>query len=392
MEAGVKKLSLQQGIIFVDKQSIFIFFEKAKNVFRLDLKPEVVFDLEIVSEELLSQEITNFIKVNAIPPLSAGIILSPAILFIKDYTHVKDGKEIPTEEYESQIKQFIENVPFEDPIEKRYPISKTSEKVVVVNSNFVDSLKQIFTENEFVIPSSHTPFDKGLELFTNGYSESGMRSVLGKIKSFKSTSLETSERKSEEKRVEELLASEDEKIPSKKITPKAITLMCVLGVLILILFGVSFKTFVLDSKSSPEENQPSPIPSDLNPSQVLNTPTEVQNQTSIPKTSVSILIQNGSGISQGASNLSESLKEIGYSKISITNTSTSPGTKNRIVYKSSLPSSTKEEITNLLNTLYNNLTTVETVDLSNDIVITLYDIPPLEEQIEPQIIDSQITP
>lgn len=384
IEKAKKELDPVKGVIFVDKQSILFYFEKAKGIYKIDLKPEVVYDLEVVSEDLLTQTLDQFITTNAIPPLTAIIVMSPNILFIKDVSRIKENKEIPAEEYEDGIKKFTDNVPFEDPEEKRYFISKTEEKIVVINMNYVDALKHILSRHHITIQSVNTPFDKELGGFVNGYSDAAMRSALGKIGSVKTSSVQTQEKKVEKEDVEkdeENYEVDQKPSSSKKMTPSAIRLLLVFGVLILILVGVSIKTFIFDADDL--SSVPKPTPNTSIETGSIPSPTSAPAQL-IDRDSITIQVVNATGINNEASKVSEILSSQGYSKITTSNTSSSQGANTRIVFKSSLSSQIKTEIQETISSLGVTVTTIETPDLSSDVIVTLYEPITTTPAVQPQ--------
>lgn len=379
-----KKIDPVKGVIFVDKQSILFYFEKAKGVYKIDLKPEVVFDLEVVNEDLLSQTLDQFITTNIIPPLTAIVVLSPNVLFTKDISRIKDNKEISEEEYEEAIKRFTDNVPFEDPEEKRYPLSKTSERIVVINMNYIDTLKHILSLHHISIQSVHTPFDKELGGFTNGYSDSAMKNALGKIGSVKTASVtvaEKTEAKESAEKNDENYEIQDQSPSNKKMTPATIRLLAIFGVLILILVGVSVKTFVLDADDVPLTPTPTPDPS----TQTGSTPSPT---TPVPqivdKSTIRIQVINATGITNEAAKVSDILGTEGFSRITMSNTSPSEGVNTRIVFKSSVSSQIKTEIQGIISSLGLTVTTIETPDLSSDVIITLYEPITTTPAIQPQ--------
>lgn len=129
------------SIIFLDRNRLFIY--DANNILRLDLPPQVARDLDIIDRSGFDSVVDSFIKAKKLNPGNLWIVLSDAICFSKDIPLATD-----TTKLENDVKDFLEAVPFDQIISKRFR-SQTGVRIIAANLEFVEAVIEIFERNGF---------------------------------------------------------------------------------------------------------------------------------------------------------------------------------------------------------------------------------------------------
>lgn len=180
----------QKGVIFIDKNRLDIFAEAMSNILQLPLAPDTVNNLDIISKDKLRTTIQAFISTNKLPPAIFVILLSDAILFVKNFSDQpavsgnnpqpasgqqltpqvapQPQSKIPplelakmNEEKEQQrkleIQSFLDKIPFEN-ISTKETHLPTGVQVIAANSDYIEAIKNILEEQgslvEAVVPAS----------------------------------------------------------------------------------------------------------------------------------------------------------------------------------------------------------------------------------------------
>lgn len=134
----------QPALIFLDKNGFYFFEVGLPNVITLAFSEGSVKDMDVISGSTLEEQIKSFIEQYHIAPASITMVISPNITFEKDFP------EAPVEELSEQIKKFVDTVPFERVLSKKYTIDK-GVKVIGCNEDLYLELKQSFEKNGFSI-------------------------------------------------------------------------------------------------------------------------------------------------------------------------------------------------------------------------------------------------
>ncbi len=145
--------------------------------------------------------------------------------------------------------------------------------------------------------------------------------------------------------------------------------LLIIGVLILvgILGFVIYKN--ASNKSEEGLGEPTPFENLNEPSQneTVTTPTPVP--ATVDKTKVKIQVQNGTGITGEAAYLQTQLKDLGYTNITVGNSTQQNLTATQVSFASTVPSSVVTEITAELNTIYQSVTNSTSTSTTYDVVI-----------------------
>lgn len=354
-------------IVLVNKSSLELYSETLKKAYRIDFLPQSVYDLEIISEASLDQQITTVIETNKLLQGNILIILTSSVLFQKDFPINQDKK----------IKEdFLNNIPFENTCFISLPIQKTTERILVANKDLYESIKSTFTKKGFVVTGiTLSP------LLENTVSENSQTLFSIGLKKFESLKGDAFENKEEEKKkdpetdtqeteYEDVLKPESK----KKITPRVIMLISVFGILILILFGLVLKTFIFPSK--PVSSTITPTPIEEPPSTAINPsplPTSAQDQINLQLLlkATSIQIQSSSKNSSEAARIEEGLKKEGFQNITVSANNTIQSTQ--IIFSDKLSPIVKDKALNYISGQFTEITEKIASESSNDILLTITD-------------------
>jgi hypothetical protein len=157
--------------------------------------------------------------------------------------------------------------------------------------------------------------------------------------------------------------------PQKSGGPKTILIIGIL-ILVAVLGFVVYKSATGKGDATPE---PTSFDNQIEGSQTSVETSQTSQPTSSPKpidrSAVSIVIQNGTGITGEAAYLQTQLKNMGYSDISVGNASTQDATATSVTFSKSLSADVVTEITQKLNTIYQKVTTITGTSGTSDVLI-----------------------
>jgi len=144
-------------------------------------------------------------------------------------------------------------------------------------------------------------------------------------------------------------------------------ILVLIGILGYVIYkSASGKTGEPLTEPTPYQNMAAPVENaTVTP---LATPTSSPS-ASVDKTKVKIQVQNGTGITGEAAYLQTILKGLGYTNVTVGNSATQNVTDTQVSYSNSLSSTVSNEITTKLNTVYQNVKSVNSTSTTYDIVI-----------------------
>ena len=147
--------------------------------------------------------------------------------------------------------------------------------------------------------------------------------------------------------------------------------LLIVGVLILV--GIlGFVIYKSAAKKNDETlTEPTPFDNSITPSdnQVTATPVATAAPVKTDKTKIKIQVQNGTGITGEASYLQTQLKGLGYTAVSVGNSTSQNLTATSVSFASTVPSDVVNELTTELNTVYQSVTTTTSTSTAYDVVI-----------------------
>lgn len=134
-----EKINKQNGVIWFDKTGLSIYLEN-KPFLRLNFTPDVFNNLEIIDKVKLESLIRFFIKQNNLSYLSFLLIISPDILFEKDWLLPQ------TDVQKKEETDFIDSIPFENTVTHSWT-RDNKKKLIATNQDFIFFLKEIFEKD-----------------------------------------------------------------------------------------------------------------------------------------------------------------------------------------------------------------------------------------------------
>lgn len=348
--------SKQPAIIFLDANKLDFYGSNLSSVVRLVFPKNVVSDMEVINEQNLGIFIKSFVDTYKIIPSNILIVLSPSVLFEKNFQGVLD-KQQETE----VLKKFLDNVPFTNTNTK---VEKTQNgyKIIATNRNLYQDVKNAFEKLGFHIDSVVSYYVFNLSPSVNGLDVKTALSLLKKIGIAKQNSLLSDD-------ASKASTSLESNTPNtgKKQKIRLYLLAAIFGMLFVVLIAVWFMT---NSKPSPkiQNVQLSPIP--VTPTAPA-TPKAVEASVSaslIGALRVQILSpSNKIVVSENIEKdlLASGFKTVEKGRSNVTSSSTI------IIFSNTLPASIREIISSSVGKEINDYKVQETVQPQYDVVITI---------------------
>ncbi|MDO8452862.1 MAG: hypothetical protein Q7S79_03870 [bacterium] len=155
MEANLLSFNNKSSVLIVyfARDSVQFFNPKTRVMEVEALPAGLIKDLEITDKNALAVFFKSCLQKHKLAVASALIVLSPQVFF---ETTLKSSGD----EQESEIRKFLDTIPFEAIRSKTYAQSETS-TLIAVNKNLCEALVQALEQNDIgtiaVIPSSIIP-------------------------------------------------------------------------------------------------------------------------------------------------------------------------------------------------------------------------------------------
>ncbi len=350
-------------ILLINKIGLEFYSDTQKRIHKIDFLPQSVYDLEVINESSLDQQISSVIETNKLVPGNILIVLTNSVLFQKEFKIEKDKKS---------IEDFINNIPFENTCSIIIPLTPTSERVVATNKDLYDSIKNIFVKKNFSVNGITLA-----ALLDKNVSENSQTIIslgLKKIDSIKNDVFDINKKtdsNSDDLDTNSLdpdIEIETEK--KKKITPRVIFLILVFIILILVLVGLVVKTVMYPT---PVTQQSPTLDSSTNSTDENFTPTPTDTSDSISinnlAKSLSFEIQTNQQNASSAARIREGLQKEGFENISVTVNNTTQ--TNLITFSNTLPSTVKNRVLDYVSSELSQLTERTVSEASNDILLII---------------------
>jgi len=129
------------SLIYLEKDRLF--FYNGEKVFKLDFTPQIVRDLEILNEDELISLVFQFIDSIKATPSRFLIVLSESVLFSSD------TKERDLAKIEAEFQSFIDLVPFDKVLSKKYQVEGVI-KMLATNADLINAISDSFQQRGFV--------------------------------------------------------------------------------------------------------------------------------------------------------------------------------------------------------------------------------------------------
>ena len=141
----------------------------------------------------------------------------------------------------------------------------------------------------------------------------------------------------------------------------------IIFIVLLILGGAGIFFF---TKSDSETAEATPTPNvRVDVKESTPTPSPIKSPEAIKRSDISIVVQNGTGVSGEAAFLQGKLKELGYSDITAKTADSTDYTVSTVTFNKSLSQTAQDEIKKLLEDTYKEVTTKSSSTQSDDVVI-----------------------
>lgn len=146
----------------------------------------------------------------------------------------------------------------------------------------------------------------------------------------------------------------------------------IVGILILVAV-LGFVVYKSASKKSETTPEPTPFDNLTSPSEdtgtATSTPLATASSKPADKSTVSIVVQNGTGITGEAAYLQTQFKDMGFTDVKVSNASSQNETTTTVTFSKTLSSDVVAEITQKLNLIYQKVTTSTTTSGTSDVLV-----------------------
>lgn len=147
-------------------------------------------------------------------------------------------------------------------------------------------------------------------------------------------------------------------------------ILILIGILGFVIFkSASKKSETISIDTTNEDTLTTPVTQQT--PEPVESPTPSATPKAVAKSSVSIEIQNGTGVTGEAAYLQNQLKDLGYTKISVGNASSQDATVTTVTFSKSLSSDVVDELTKKLQSLYQEVSVkTSSTQLGDAVIVT----------------------
>src|SRR4030042_3222250 len=131
----------REAVILLDKSRIFVY--TGNDFLGFDVPETVVRDIDIIDKSGVDSLVDTFIKTKRLNSAPVWLVLADGICFSKDITDPDPAK------IEVEIKDFLDAMPFERVISKRYRAG-SGVRVIAANLEYIEAVIEIFEKEGFV--------------------------------------------------------------------------------------------------------------------------------------------------------------------------------------------------------------------------------------------------
>lgn len=395
------------GILYLDRNG-FTYYSQSNSPISFTYPASSIKELDVVNEQILIDEIVSFIISNKISPIILMMVLSPEILYEKEFVYepvepvkksenIKDASDsaasqtnnktempIPVtapktpeelkedqirleEERKRQIQLFLEIVPFEEIASKTYKIDK-GVKAVTTNKKLYETVIQAFAKLNFLIDSVIP-----ITVLPKGISDTSVMSQEIAKKLFK---------KFESLRVYSMLEENSYALSRAAITPHGITMstkvtskreFVLIGVFILLIgiLGIVAYTMVIAPKADTKVASIIEKPTIMAepPTLTLVPSQEASGSGTINKRSMRILLSGGTEAQLNL--LRATLIQNGYELITLRSGNSATSGRALVIFSSTVSNNDQEQILELLKKNLLSVTAQETASAEADVIVNI---------------------
>lgn len=354
-------------ILFIDRFGFSVYQDVLTNIPKFNFTSDLVSNMDVVNGDQFKSLIATFIQINKMVPSCLVIILSDDIIYIKDLA--ASQKAIPAQgakvepvddrEHQEDIRNFLEDIPFEEVMAKTIRIGEAN-RVVAVNRDLVMTIMNVFTGKGFAIEAVIPGFMYGQSAsFSAGLTASNIPVILGNAETLKLGNLLTDQEKAIPTQG---LGGDLKTAPAEKAKkPQGMRQFILIGVFItlLILLGVVYlnlgasqaipKSYKLKSSDTAANG--------ANASIVTPTSTQVLPTIAVADLkTVNIKISYSSQFSATAANLKNSLSALGFQNMLDEITEVAIPEKSSVTFSQSIPETLRNSIVTEMKKILPNIT------------------------------------
>lgn len=320
----------KNAILWLIRQGFYLYVQKHDSILSMAFSPESVRYFDVVNETQLQLQIEQFLQKNSMPALSTFIIVGKDALMEKDFSIAQNTDKDLLKE------QFLDLVPYENIFSKTW-IKDTTMKVVAVGNDVYKSIRTVIEKYGGTVNSLVPYFVTGQESPDKQLFES----LLKKPDVFREENMITKESK-------QVIRQTSSEKPRSSLP----LLLGVFGFLVLVLIGVIIwqmkQTQPAEQKSNTVHITPS-IERDEIKTRSLN---ETRTASSSSQISRNILIKiEAVTNNERVRSVQSELERLEYTKIEFQQVDGSTNQANMILFKPSVDTKIRDEITTVLNKL-----------------------------------------
>jgi len=155
------------SLIYLEKDRLF--FCNSEKIYKLDFTPQIARDLDVLNEDMFISLVFQFIDSVKAAPSRFLIVLSESVLFSND------TKELDLAKIETEFQSFIDLVPFDRVLSKKYQV-EGSIRMLATNADLINTISDSFEQrgyvNDGVVPATmfgQFGVRRGFDLATANY-------------------------------------------------------------------------------------------------------------------------------------------------------------------------------------------------------------------------------
>lgn len=345
----------QYGVIYVDRNCLYFYEKSWDKVLKLNLTPDLMKDLEIIDKTKLESAVKNLLTSNQLFANQLILVLSEDLYFEKD---------IPadTQNYEEALENFLNKIPYENILYRQYKTEKT-EKVVVINKTFYETVRSAFEKEGFIIDCTVPSFI--LDIKINPKTGPDLATAI--FIAEKAVSLRTESLTPTIQQVNsEYLAKQERENKYKDIL---VTVVVVVFFIVMAALWVAFYFSNQSKKTIAEEPPIKSVRTTPTPKVFTVSPSLESTGSATISGILKVQLLNGTGITGQPENFKVQLLKKGLTDVTISTSEFTNAGKTIVVFSQKLTTEIKNRTLLLLETVFGSVTTQETTDQTFDVTI-----------------------
>jgi len=361
-------------IIFLDRNGFIIYQDTLSNVWQFPFSPDLVQNLDVINKEQLVNLIGSFVQTNKVIPSSLIIILSDSVIFQKDLISLEKNPESKQENGESQadfgnkeqqekeIKNFLDNVPFEEILAK--VINNT--RIVAANKDLLEAVVYPFKKMGCIVDAIVPGFIyQQYSDFSLGLSQDVARIVLQQTDLLKLSNMLTGQQA-----VETQQDSNDQPPSETKEKPNNFR-----PYILIAIFAFLLIIFVLMYLNSDNTSQTPPLNAPSPTAALRVEPTSSKETNVAPSTidlkTIKITIVSNKETEILANALKKLLTQSEFLNVAIIDSTNPIPAKSSLLFAKSIPDETRQKVMAEIKKIFPDILIIENQDIESVITIII---------------------